>query len=87
MDTVGNKQAQGEIAMIKVVAPNMALRVIDWAIQIHGSAGLSDKTPLATMYALQRALRFIDGPDEVHRNAVAKLEFARHTARQRDVSR
>ena len=87
MDTVGNKQAQGEIAMIKVVAPNMALRVIDWAIQIYGSAGLSDKTPLATMYALQRALRFIDGPDEVHRNAVAKLEFARHTARQRDVSR
>ena len=82
MDTVGNKQAQGEIAMIKVAAPNMAAQVIDWAIQVHGGAGLSDKTPLAQMYAMARALRFVDGPDEVHRNAIAKLEYARYAARQ-----
>jgi acyl-CoA dehydrogenase len=81
MDTVGNKHAQGEIAMIKVVAPNVAAQVIDWAIQVHGSSGLSDKTPLAQMYAMQRALRFVDGPDEVHRNAIAKLEYARYAAR------
>lgn len=84
MDVAGNKAARGEIAMIKVVAPNVALQVIDWAIQIHGGAGLSDKTPLAEMFAMQRAVRFTDGPDEVHRNAIAKLEFARHAARQSD---
>jgi acyl-CoA dehydrogenase len=83
MDSVGNKQAQGEIAMIKVAAPNVAVQVIDWAIQVHGGAGLSDKTPLAQMYAMARALRFVDGPDEVHRNAIAKLEYARYAARQR----
>jgi len=82
MDTVGNKEAQREIAMIKVVAPNAAVQVIDWAIQVHGGAGLSDKTPLAQMYAMARALRFVDGPDEVHRNAIAKLEYARYTAGQ-----
>ncbi|MFO1178178.1 MAG: acyl-CoA dehydrogenase family protein [Ottowia sp.] len=78
MDTVGNKVAQAEIAMIKVVAPNTALRVIDWAIQAHGGAGISNDFPLASMYAHQRTLRFADGPDEVHRNAIAKLELAKH---------
>ena len=78
MDTVGNKVAKAEIAMIKIVAPSMALKVIDWAIQVHGGAGVSDDTPLAYMWAGQRTLRFADGPDEVHRNALAKLELARH---------
>ncbi|MCH7345403.1 acyl-CoA dehydrogenase family protein [Pelomonas sp. CA6] len=78
MDTVGNKVAKAEIAMIKIVAPSMALKVIDWAIQVHGGAGVSDDTPLAYMWAGQRTLRFADGPDEVHRNALAKLELSRH---------
>jgi acyl-CoA dehydrogenase len=78
MDTVGNKGARGEIAMIKVVAPNMACQVIDWAIQVHGAAGVSGDFPLAYSYASARTLRFADGPDEVHRNAIAKLELARH---------
>lgn len=77
MDKVGNKAAQGEIAMIKVVAPNMACKVIDWAIQAHGGAGVSPDTPLAFSYADQRTLRLADGPDEVHRQALAKLELAR----------
>ncbi|MGC7403753.1 acyl-CoA dehydrogenase family protein [Pandoraea pneumonica] len=81
MDTVGNKAARAEIAMIKVVAPNMACQVIDWAIQAHGAAGLSGDFPLAYAYASARTLRFADGPDEVHRDAIAKLELARHTAR------
>lgn len=76
MDTVGNKVAQAEIAMIKIVAPNMACQIIDWAMQAHGGAGISSDTPLAYMYAHQRTLRFADGPDEVHRNALAKLEMA-----------
>lgn len=75
MDTVGNKQAKAEIAMIKVIAPNMALRVIDRAIQAHGAAGVSNDFPLAASWAAARTLRFADGPDEVHRNAVAKLEL------------
>ncbi len=79
MDTVGNKVAQGEIAMIKVVAPNVACKVIDMAIQMHGAAGVSSDFPLASMYAHQRTLRLADGPDEVHRNAIAKLEIARHS--------
>jgi acyl-CoA dehydrogenase len=78
MDTVGNKGARGEIAMIKVVAPNMACQVIDWAMQVHGAAGMSEDFPLAYAYASARTLRFADGPDEVHRNAIAKLELARH---------
>lgn len=78
MDTVGNKGAKAEIAMIKVVAPNVACQVIDWAIQAHGGGGVSDDFPLAYMYALQRTLRLADGPDEVHRSAVAKLELAKH---------
>ena len=78
MDTVGNKVAKAEIAMIKVLAPNMALQVIDWAMQAHGGAGVSDDFPLAMMYAHSRTLRFADGPDEVHRNAIAKLELAKH---------
>ncbi|VVD91104.1 acyl-CoA dehydrogenase family protein [Pandoraea anhela] len=80
MDTVGNKAARAEIAMIKVVAPNMACQVIDWAIQAHGAAGLSGDFPLAYAYASARTLRFADGPDEVHRNAIAKLELAQYAA-------
>ena len=80
MDTVGNKVARAEIAMIKVIAPNMATQIIDWAIQAHGAAGVSDDFPLAYSYAHQRTLRLADGPDEVHRNAIAKLELARHIA-------
>jgi acyl-CoA dehydrogenase len=78
MDTVGNKVARAEIAMIKVVAPNVACQVVDWAIQAHGGGGVSGDFPLASMYAHQRTLRLADGPDEVHRNAIAKLELARH---------
>jgi acyl-CoA dehydrogenase len=78
MDTVGNKQAQAEIAMIKVLAPNVAQDVLDWAIQAHGAAGVSDDFPLAYQWAGNRTLRLADGPDEVHRNAVAKLELAKY---------
>jgi acyl-CoA dehydrogenase len=80
MDTVGNKSARAEIAMIKVLAPNVACKVLDWAIQAHGGGGMSDDFPLAHMYAHSRTLRFADGPDEVHRNAVAKLELGKHMA-------
>jgi acyl-CoA dehydrogenase len=78
MDTVGNKTARAEIAMIKVIAPNMACQIIDWAIQAHGAAGVSDDFPLAYSYANQRTLRLADGPDEVHRQSIAKLELAKH---------
>jgi acyl-CoA dehydrogenase len=78
MDTVGNKVAKAEIAMIKVVAPNMACQIIDWAIQAHGGGGVSDDFPLAYLYASSRTLRLADGPDEVHRQAIAKLELAKH---------
>jgi acyl-CoA dehydrogenase len=78
MDTVGNKVAKAEIAMIKVIAPNMASKVIDWAIQAHGGGGVSEDWPLAYMYAVQRSLRFADGPDEVHRSAIAKIELAKY---------
>ena len=78
MDTVGNKAARAEIAMIKVLAPNVACEVLDWAIQAHGGAGMAQDFPLAYMYAHSRTLRFADGPDEVHRNAIAKLELSKH---------
>jgi acyl-CoA dehydrogenase len=78
MDVAGNKAAKAEIAMIKVVAPNMACKVIDWAMQVHGGAGVSADFPLAYYYAQARTLRFADGPDEVHRNAIAKIELGRH---------
>ena len=82
MDTVGNKAAKTEIAMIKVVAPNMACQVIDWAMQVHGGAGVCEDIPLAAMYAGARTLRFADGPDEVHRNPIAKMELEQYlTAR------
>jgi acyl-CoA dehydrogenase len=80
MDTVGNKGARGEIAMIKVVAPNMAQNVIDRAIQIHGGAGVSQDFGLAYAWARTRILRLADGPDEVHRRAVARIELAKHMA-------
>ncbi|MEO6102644.1 MAG: acyl-CoA dehydrogenase family protein [Pseudoxanthomonas sp.] len=78
MDTVGNKVARAEIAMIKVVAPTMACQIIDWAIQAHGGAGVTADFPLASAYASIRTLRLADGPDEVHRGTIARLELARH---------
>ena len=78
MDVAGNKGAKAEIAMIKVVAPSMACQVIDWAMQLFGGAGMSQDTPLAYFYTLSRTLRYADGPDEVHRNAIAKLELGKH---------
>ena len=75
MDTVGNKEARSEIAQIKVVAPNVTLKVLDRAIQAHGGAGVSDDFPLASFWAAARTLRLADGPDEVHRASVAKLEL------------
>ena len=78
MDAAGNKSAKAEIAMIKVVAPSMACQVIDWAIQAHGGGGVSDDFPLASFYAHARTLRFADGPDEVHRNAIAKIELGKY---------
>ncbi|NPC57769.1 acyl-CoA dehydrogenase family protein [Caenimonas soli] len=78
MDVAGNKAAKNEIAMIKVVAPSMAQQVIDWAIQAHGGGGVSGDFPLAYSYAGARTLRFADGPDEVHRNAVAKSELGKY---------
>jgi acyl-CoA dehydrogenase len=80
MDTVGNKHAKAEIAMIKVLAPTVAQQVLDWAIQAHGAGGVSNDFPLAYMWAGNRTLRLADGPDEVHRNAIAKLELAKHMA-------
>ncbi|MES3021134.1 MAG: acyl-CoA dehydrogenase family protein [Pseudomonadota bacterium] len=78
MDIAGNKHAQAEIAMIKVLAPNVTQQVLDWAIQAYGAAGVSDDFPLAAQWAGNRTLRLADGPDEVHRNAIAKLELAKH---------
>jgi acyl-CoA dehydrogenase len=75
MDTVGNKRARGELAMVKVVVPRMALRVLDRAIQAHGAAGVSDDFQLAAAWAHARTIRLADGPDEVHREAVAKIEL------------
>ena len=78
MDVAGNKAAKKEIAMIKVAAPTMACQVIDWAMQAHGAAGVGDDFQLAFFYAQARALRFADGPDEVHRNQIARLELTEH---------
>ena len=79
MDTAGNKVAKAEIAMIKVAAPNMACQVIDWAIQAHGAAGICDDFGLSYAYANARTLRLADGPDEVHRNQIGKLELAKYS--------
>lgn len=79
MDTVGNKAARAEIAMIKVAAPNMACKVIDWAIQAHGGGGVSQDFVLANYYAHARKIRFADGPDEVHRNQIGRLELRKYT--------
>ena len=78
MDTTGNKVARNEIAMIKVVAPNMACQILDWAIQAYGGAGVTNDFPLAYAYALVRTLRLADGPDEVHRGAIARNELSRY---------
>jgi acyl-CoA dehydrogenase len=78
MDTVGNKAARAEIAMIKIVAPNVALRVLDRAIQAHGGAGVSQDTFLASSWAMVRTLRLADGPDEVHAESIAKWELAKN---------
>src|SRR5260221_10022815 len=78
MDTVGNKVARAEIAMIKVAVPNMLCQVVDSAIQAHGAAGVSDDFVLAKAYADARALRIADGPDEVHRNQIGQLELCRY---------
>ena len=79
MDTVGNKVAKAEIAMIKVAVPNMACQVIDWAIQAHGGGGTSNDFGLAAAYATARLLRLADGPDEVHRNQIARLELRKYS--------
>ncbi|MDA7415126.1 acyl-CoA dehydrogenase family protein [Xenophilus arseniciresistens] len=84
MDIAGNKVARSEIAMIKVVAPSMACQVIDWAMQVHGGGGMCDDFPLAYAYAQARTLRFADGPDEVHRNAIAKWELGKYAADKRE---
>jgi acyl-CoA dehydrogenase len=78
MDTVGNKVAKADIAMIKVAVPNMACKVIDWAIQAHGGGGTSNDFGLASAYAMSRSLRLADGPDEVHRNQIGKLELRKY---------
>jgi len=82
MDREGNKAARKEIAMIKVVAPNMACQVIDWAMQLHGGGGVSDDFGLAYAWASARTLRFADGPDEVHRDQIARLELGRYARGQ-----
>ena len=78
MDKLGNKEARMEIAMIKVAAPNIACKVVDWAIQAHGGGGLTSDFGLAEAYAQARLLRLADGPDEVHRNQIAKLELRKY---------
>ena len=83
MDTVGSKGARAEIAMIKVLAPNVACKVTDWAIQAHGGGGVCQDFPLASMYAHSRTLRFADGPDEVHRNAIARMELGKHAGKKK----
>jgi acyl-CoA dehydrogenase len=82
MDTVGNRQARMEISAIKVAAPNVALKVVDRAIQVHGGGGVCDDFPLASMYAHLRTLRLADGPDEVHKMAIARRELAPYMPRE-----
>jgi acyl-CoA dehydrogenase len=82
MDTVGNRASKAEIAMIKVAAPAMALQVLDWAIQMHGAGGVSDDFPLASLWAGVRTLRLADGPDEVHREQIGKLELSRYRPKE-----
>src|SRR5262249_39375644 len=78
MDTVGNREARAEIAMIKVAVPKMLSQVVDSAIQLHGAAGLSEDFGLARAYATARALRIVDGPDEVHRNQIGQMELRKY---------
>jgi acyl-CoA dehydrogenase len=78
MDTVGTKEARTEIAAIKVAAPNIALKIVDRAIQVYGAAGVTEDFPLAMMYAHLRTLRLADGPDEVHKRAIAKQELRQY---------
>jgi acyl-CoA dehydrogenase len=78
MDTLGNKAARAEIAMIKVAAPNMACQVIDWAIQVFGGAGVTNDFGLSAAYSIARLLRIADGPDEVHRNQIGRLELKKY---------
>jgi len=78
MDTVGNKAAKQAIAEIKVAVPNMTGQVVDWAMQVHGGGGVSQEFPLAFMWAHSRTLRFADGPDEVHRRQIGRLELRKH---------
>jgi acyl-CoA dehydrogenase len=78
MDTVGNKVARSEIAMIKVAVPNMACKVIDWVIQAYGGGGTNNDVGIAAAYATARLLRLADGPDEVHRNQIGKLELSKY---------
>jgi alkylation response protein AidB-like acyl-CoA dehydrogenase len=85
MDRAGNKSAQLEIAMIKVQAPNMALQILDDAIQAHGGGGVSDDFPLAHQWAAMRTLRFADGPDEVHNRAIARNEFGKYADYKADI--
>jgi acyl-CoA dehydrogenase len=85
MDKAGNKEAKAEIAMIKVAVPNMACKVIDWAIQVFGGAGVTNDFGLASAYATARLLRIADGPDEVHRNQIARLELKRHRLADTDL--
>jgi acyl-CoA dehydrogenase len=87
MDTVGNKEAKTQIAMIKVAAPAMACKVIDWAIQAYGGGGTNNDVGLASAYATARLLRLADGPDEVHRNQIARLELAKHAKHAPDARR
>jgi len=81
MDSVGNKAARAEIAMIKVVAPNLTLRVLDRVMQSHGGGGISQDFEWAAAWANSRTLRFADGPDEVHRESIARLELGKHSAK------
>ena len=87
MDTVGNRAAKAEIAMIKVAAPNVTLKVLDWAIQLHGGGGVSDDFELAALWAGARTLRLADGPDEVHREQIAKLELSRYRPKDAGTSK